>query len=108
MKQKAAADTAINQGHRLCFENEADGRWMEISGLNRLRKKKMREEKKSHIWLCLINKVPLNNPCQFDFCIILSALAAGDDATEQPEAENSLTCQFVSAVSAVASTWARL
>lgn len=65
-------------------------------------------KKKSHIWLCLINKVPLNNPCQYDFCIILSVLAAGDDATEQPEVQNSLTCQFVSAVSAVASTWARL
>lgn len=29
-------------------------------------------KKKNHIWLCLINKVALNNPCQYDFCIIAS------------------------------------
>lgn len=32
----------------------------------------------------LIVIVPLNNPCQYDFCIMITAMAA-DDATERPE-----------------------
>lgn len=32
----------------------------------------------------LIIIVPLNNPCQYNFCIMITVMAA-DDATERPE-----------------------